>query len=245
MFASFYYPVVGAGQSSVRQGLVLMFSIQLLVYTSSFAAMTIAALPNAETASGLVSLLTLMSILFNGVLQTPDNLPGFWLFMYRVSPFTYWIGGIVATMLSGREVVCSSSEVLVFNPPSGQTCGQYLTAYAEAAMGTIQNPDATSSCQYCAISNSDQFLASVNIYYSERWRNFGILFAFISFNVFLAMLTYWLFRVVNLKNFTAKFHKTKKGAKAKGTAEKAADGVGSAARQGAHPGNRSGEKDTA
>ncbi|KAJ4333725.1 hypothetical protein N0V87_007386 [Didymella glomerata] len=245
MFASFYYPVVGAGQASARQGLVLMFSIQLLVYTSSFAAMTIAALPNAETASGLVSLLTLMSILFNGVLQTPGNLPGFWIFMYRVSPFTYWISGIVSTMLAGREVTCSSTEVSIFDPPSGQTCGQYLGPYAQAAMGTIQNPDATASCQYCALSNADQFLAGSNIYYSERWRNFGIMFAFISFNVFLALLTYWLFRVVNLSNFTAKFHKTKKGAKAKGTAEKAADGVGDAARQGAHPGNRSGEKDTA
>jgi ABC-type multidrug transport system permease subunit len=245
MFASFYYPVVGAGQTSARQGLVLMFSIQLLVYTSSFAAMTIAALPNAETASGLVSLLTLMSILFNGVLQTPGNLPGFWLFMYRVSPFTYWVSGMVSTMLAGREVVCSSSEVSTLDPPAGQTCGQYLGNYAQAAMGTIQNPDATASCQYCALSNADQFLAGSSIFYSERWRNFGILFAFVSFNVFLALLTYWLFRVVNLSNFTAKFHKNKKGAKAKGSAEKATDGVGEAARQGAHPGNRSGEKDAA
>lgn len=243
MFASFYYPVVGAGQTSARQGLVLLFSVQLLLYTSSFAAMTIAALPNAETASGLVSLLTLMSILFNGVLQTPDNLPGFWLFMYRVSPFTYWIGGIVSTMVAGRKVTCSSTEVSIFDPPSGQTCGEYLGSYAEVAMGTIQNPQATAECRYCAISTADQFLAGSKIFYGERWRNFGIMFAFIGFNIFLALLTYWLFRVANLSNFTAKFSKTKKGAKAKGTAEKAAEGAGEAARQGAHPGNRSGEKD--
>jgi len=84
-FASFYYPVVGAGQSSSRQGLVLLFMIELLIYASTFADMTIAALPNAETAAGLVSLLMLMSILFNGVLQPPSALPGFWIFMYRVS----------------------------------------------------------------------------------------------------------------------------------------------------------------
>lgn len=84
-FACFYYPVVGASQASSRQGLVLLFSVQLLIYTSTFADMTIAALPNAETAAGLVSLLTLMSLLFNGVLQPPNQLPGFWLFMYRVS----------------------------------------------------------------------------------------------------------------------------------------------------------------
>jgi ATP-binding cassette subfamily G (WHITE) protein 2 (PDR) len=69
------------------------------------------------------------------------------------------------------------------------------------------------------------------------------LFAFIAFNIFLAVLTYWLFRVANLKTLTSKFHKTKKGAKAKGTAEKAKEGAENAAAQGAHPGMRSGEKD--
>ncbi|KAF2035084.1 ABC multidrug transporter-like protein [Setomelanomma holmii] len=242
-FACFYYPVVGANQSGERQGLVLLFSIQLLIYTSTFASMTIAALPNAETAAGLVSLLTLMSILFNGVLQPPDELPGFWIFMYRVSPFTYWIGGIVATMLSGRAVECSSTEVSIFDPPSGQTCGQYLQNYASVAGGNIQNPSATSACQYCSLSNSDQFLATVSISYSQRWRNFGILFAFIAFNVFIAVLTYWLFRVANLSSLTAKFHKTKKGAKAKGAADKVEEKAEDVAKQGAHPGERSGEKD--
>ncbi|KAH4929005.1 hypothetical protein HBI23_142720 [Parastagonospora nodorum] len=242
-FACFYYPVVGASQSSERQGLVLLFMMQLLIYTSTFASMTIAALPNAETAAGLVSLLTLMSILFNGVLQPPSQLPGFWLFMYRVSPFTYWIGGLVATMLAGRPVFCSDREISVFDPPSGQTCGAYLQSYASLAGGTIQNPSATANCEYCSLSNSDQFLASVSISYSQRWRNFGILFAFIAFNIFLAVLTYWLFRVANLKNLTGRFHKTKKGAKAKGAAEKAGDGVADVAAQGAHPGAMSGEKD--
>lgn len=74
IWACFYFPVVGADQSSQRQGLVLLFSIQLLIYASSFAQMTIAALPDAQTASGIVTLLTFMSILFNGILQTPSAL---------------------------------------------------------------------------------------------------------------------------------------------------------------------------
>jgi len=242
-YACFYYPVVGANQSAERQGLVILFMVQLLIYTSTFAAMTIAALPNAETASGIVSLLTLMSILFNGVLQPPTELPGFWIFMYRVSPFTYWIGGLVATMLADRPVYCSDREISVFDPPSGQTCGAYLSDYATAAGGTIQNPTATSNCEYCSLSNSNQFLASVSISYGDRWRNFGIVFAFVLFNIFIAVLTYWLFRVANLKTLSAKFHKSKKGAKAKGNAEKAKEGAANVAAQGAHPGERSGEKD--
>ncbi|KAI4927756.1 hypothetical protein J4E85_006268 [Alternaria conjuncta] len=243
MFVTFYYPVVGVSQSSERQGLVLLFCMQLLIYTSTFADMTIAALPDAETASGLVSLLTLMSILFNGVLQPPDQLPGFWLFMYRCSPFTYWIGGMVSTMLSGRQVVCSEREVSVFDPPAGQTCGAYLADYAAVAGGTIQNPDATAACNYCSLTNADQFLAGSSIYYGERWRNFGIIFAFIGFNAGIAILTYYLFRVAKLSSFKSFFHKNKKGAKAKGTADKAQEGAEKAAQQGGHPGERSGEKD--
>lgn len=233
-FASFYYPVVGANQDSSRQGLVLMFMIQLLIYTSTFAAMTIAALPDAMTASGLVSLLTLMSILFNGVLQPPSQLPGFWLFMYRVSPFTYWIGGLVSTMLAGRAVTCSASEVSIFDPPGGQTCGTYLADYANLTGGVIQNPRDNSACRYCSLSNADQFLAGSSIFYGERWRNFGILFAFICFNVFLALLSYYLFRVANFTFSSAKTHKTEKGAKAKKTAEKAKEGAADTTRQGAY-----------
>lgn len=177
--------------------------------------MTIASLPDAMTASGLVSLLTLMSILFNGVLQTPGNLPDFWMFMYRVSPFTYWVGGMVATMLAGRPVVCGEREVSILDPPSGQSCGEYLDSFANATGGTIQNPDDLQTCRYCALSNADQFLAGSNIYYGERWRNFCIVFAFIIFNVAVAVFTYWLFRVANFSNLKEKSSKGKKGEKAK------------------------------
>ncbi|KAJ4360097.1 uncharacterized protein N0V89_000656 [Didymosphaeria variabile] len=195
IWACFYYPVVGANQSGQRQGLVLLFSMQLLIYASSFAQMTIAALPDAQTASGIVTLLTFMSILFNGVLQPPSALPRFWIFMYRVSPFTYWIGGMCSTLLHGREVVCTSTETSRFNPPSGQTCQAYLADYLQTAPGLLQNPDATSDCRYCPLRNGDQFLAGSNIFYSERWRNFGIIWAFVLFNIFIAVLTYWAFRV--------------------------------------------------
>ncbi|KAK5996512.1 ABC multidrug transporter atrA [Cladobotryum mycophilum] len=83
IYACFYYPVVGV-QSSLRQGLVLLLVMQLFIYASAFAHMTIVAMPNAQTAASIVTLLTIMSTLFSGVLQTPAALPGFWRnFMYR------------------------------------------------------------------------------------------------------------------------------------------------------------------
>jgi ATP-binding cassette subfamily G (WHITE) protein 2 (PDR) len=149
----------------------------------------------------------------------------------------------VSTMLSGRPVTCSSTEVSIFDPPASQTCGAYMADYVSTAGGVVQNPGATSACRYCSLTDGDQFLAGVSIFYSERWRNFGIIFAFIGFNVFLAVLTYWLFRVANFSSLNSVFNRTKKGAKAKGAAEDIGEGVKKAAQQGAHPGERSGEKD--
>lgn len=194
VFACFYYPVVGV-QSSERQGLVLLFSIQFFIYASSFAHFLIAAMPDAQTAGGIATTLFAMTLIFNGVMQPPDALPGFWIFMYRVSPLTYWVGGIAGTMLHARTIECSGAEASIFDPPAGQTCGEYLQPFLQQAPGTLSNPDATSNCSYCALSVADQFLASSGISWSDRWRNFGLLWVYIGFNIIAAVLLYYFFRV--------------------------------------------------
>jgi ABC-type multidrug transport system permease subunit len=205
IWVCFYYAAIGP-QTSEQQGLVLLFCIQLLMYASAFAHMTIAALPDAQTASSIVTLLTMMSMIFCGVLQNPTALPGFWTFMYRVSPFTYWVAGMVATALHGRAVHCSETEASVFNPPTGMNCGEYLADYLKVAPGQLQNPMDTEQCRYCALSVADEFLVGSNIYWSDRWRNFGIMWAYIFFNFFIAIATYYIFRVrtVNRRNRKSK-----------------------------------------
>ncbi|CAG9988747.1 unnamed protein product [Clonostachys byssicola] len=194
LFACVYYPVAGI-QTSDRQVLVLLFLVQFLLYASTVAHMTIAAMPNTQSASAIVTLLFMMSLTFCGVMQAPDLLPRFWIFMYRVSPITYWIGGIVATQLHDRAITCSASETAVFDPPQGQTCGEYLSDFLQAAPGQLMNPGDSSNCQYCSLSVADQYLASVGISWSERWRNFGIMWAYIGFNIFATVALYYLFRV--------------------------------------------------
>jgi len=193
-YASYYYAVIGI-QSSERQVLVLLFVIQLFIFASSFAHLTIAAIPDAQTAGGIVTLLMLMMTMFSGVLQAPQALPGFWIFMYRVNPFTYWIGGIGGTQLHDRQVECSTSEMSIFDAPAGQTCGQYLESYLADAPGYLLDANATENCEYCSIRNGDIFLAGSKIFWSERWRNFGIMWAFIIFNFFAAIMLYYVFRV--------------------------------------------------
>ncbi|KAK5138566.1 hypothetical protein LTR08_000154 [Meristemomyces frigidus] len=199
VFACFYYPVVGI-QGSERQGLVLLFCVEFFLYASTFAHLLIAALPDAQTAGGIATTLFAMTLIFNGVMQSPTALPGFWIFMYRVSPLTYWVGGIASTMLHGRQVECSETEASIFDPPAGQSCQQYLAPYLIDAPGTLQNPDAMSQCRYCALSNADQFLAGSGIAWSERWRNFGLMWAYICFNIFGAVALYYLFRVRGIKS---------------------------------------------
>jgi ATP-binding cassette, subfamily G (WHITE), member 2, PDR len=196
VWASLYFPVFGAGQSSERQGLFLLYSIQFQVFTSTFAHMLIAGLPDAETAGNIATTMFSLVLTFNGVLQTPSALPGFWLFMWRVSPLTYTVGGLAATTLHGRAVRCAENELAVFNPPSGSNCADYLAPYLKAgAPGKLSNPNATANCEYCPLTNGDQFLAGSEINWDQRWRNFGIGWAYIGFNIFAAVYLYYFFRV--------------------------------------------------
>ncbi|KAL4780663.1 ABC-2 type transporter-domain-containing protein [Aspergillus varians] len=194
-FATYYYAVVGASQSSDRQGLVLLFAIQFYIYASTFAQMCIAAMPDAETASPIVVLLFAMCLTFCGVMQPPSALPGFWIFMYRASPFTYWISGMTATQVSGREVICGSDELSVFDPPANQTCAGYMSDYISLAGGKLINPDASAGCEFCSITVADEYLAGSEIFWGDRWRNFGLIWVYVFFNIFMATVLYYVFRV--------------------------------------------------
>lgn len=85
----------------------------------------------------------------------------------------------------------------IFDAPSGMTCSAYLQRFFDlGAPGELYNDDlATTDCQYCPVSTADEFLAASQIYWTDVWRNFGIGWAYIGFNVFAAGALYYLFRV--------------------------------------------------
>ncbi|KAF4238141.1 hypothetical protein CNMCM6805_006595 [Aspergillus fumigatiaffinis] len=204
VWASYYYPIYGANQSSDKQGLMLLFVIQFFLFTSTFADLVISSLPDAETA-GRISPEPLqhcpfaLILTFNGVMQTPTALPGFWIFMYRVSPLTYLIAGMCGNALHEQRVQCSGRELSVFSPPQGQTRGQYLADWLSVSPGQLYNPSATTSCEFCAFTTADPYLSLSKIYYAQRWRNFGIGWAYIGFNIAGAAFLYYVFRVRHYK----------------------------------------------
>lgn len=197
VFGSLAYPVFGI-VSSENQGVILLIIIQFFIFGSTFAHGIIAALPDAETGSEIATLIFYLTLIFNGVLVPRDSLPGFWNFMYRVSPTTYIINTIVAAGAGGRDIKCADDELSVFQPYPNMTCGQYMQPYLNGAGnlgGNLINPNAASDCKYCQLRETDQFLAMRDIHSSQRWRNFGFVWAYIGFNIFFAVVVYYLFRV--------------------------------------------------
>ncbi|CEI41683.1 ABC transporter CDR4 [Fusarium venenatum] len=194
-FATFNYTVFGI-RSSQDQVLVLLFFTYFYMLIGTFAVMVTAPLPDATTAGRITTVLFSMMLLFAGVFQVPSALPGFWIFMYRVSPMTYLVGGIAVSGLAGNQVRCSQSELAIFQPPAGQTCGSYMQAYLEqGASGTLLNPGATTDCSYCPLTFADQILARSDMHYSDRWMDWGVGFAYIAFNVGATFLFYSLSRL--------------------------------------------------
>jgi hypothetical protein len=100
-------------------------------------------------------------------------------------------------------VRCAANEYLLFSAPSGQTCSEYLEPYISAAGGYLLDPRAT-DCQFCSIDNTNTFLSLVSISFSHRWRDFGILFVYIIFNIVAAVGIYWLARMPKGKKFQGK-----------------------------------------
>lgn len=127
---------------------------------------------------------------------SPKDLPGFWKFVWRASPLTYLIAGLSLAGLSHADITCSDTQVLIINPPSGTTCGNYLDPYVQSAGGAVMNPAASTSCQYCPISNANAVIhGSLGIGWENPWYNAGYFAVFVIFNVISTFALYWVIRV--------------------------------------------------
>lgn len=72
-----------------------------------------------------------------------------------------------------------------------------MEPYISAAGGYLTNPTATADCSFCALDSTNTFLAGFDMYYSNAWRNFGIMMIYVVFNIFAALGLYYLARVVS------------------------------------------------
>lgn len=105
------------------------------------------------------------------------------------TPLSYFVSAILS------EVTCASNEFTAFCPPSGQTCGDYMTDYISKVGGYLLDPNSTSDCKYSKIKDTNVYLAAIGSEYSNRWRNFGIMWVYITFNVVAALVLYWIVKI--------------------------------------------------
>ncbi|KAL3451109.1 ABC-2 type transporter-domain-containing protein [Aspergillus insuetus] len=202
IYFCWYYPIGlynNASQTdstTEKGGLMFLLIWVFLLFTSTFSHMVIAGIELPETGGNIATMLFSLCLVFCGVLATKEALPGFWVFMYRVSPFTYLVSAMLSTGLSGADARCEEVELLVFDPPANQTCEKYMNPYiASVHSGYLQDPMATSNCSFCTVSSTDTFLAGIGSYYEDAWRNFGLMWVYIAFNIAAAIFIYWFARV--------------------------------------------------
>ncbi|KAJ5458361.1 CDR ABC transporter [Penicillium sp. IBT 31633x] len=206
IYVCWYYPIglyrnTTADDLHERGALMWLLILAFMLFTSTFAHMMIAGIELAETGGNLANLLFSLCLIFCGVLATPEQMPGFWIFMYRVSPFTYLVSAMLSTGTARSDIKCDGIELLQFKPTSGQTCLEYMSDYIygvpgyPARGGYLVNDNATTDCSFCTVSKTDAFLKGVSSSYDDAWRNFGLMWVFIVFNIFAAIFIYWLARV--------------------------------------------------
>ncbi|KAM0756056.1 putative ABC transporter [Meredithblackwellia eburnea MCA 4105] len=201
-FFCWYYPVgffrnaSYAAETSERGGLMFLFVLAFYVFTSTFAAVCIAPADLAESGGNTANFLYSICLIFCGVLATPSALPRFWIFMYRVSPFTYLVSGMLTTGISGAPLVCSATEVSNFAPPAGRTCEAFMAQYIRNYGGELYGDKlSTTMCEFCGSTFTDSYLALLGMSFKDAWRNFGLLWVYIIFNIAAAVFLYWIARV--------------------------------------------------
>ncbi|WQF84837.1 Putative AAA+ ATPase domain, CDR ABC transporter, ABC-2 type transporter, transmembrane [Colletotrichum destructivum] len=199
-FLFWYYPIRldrnAAWADAVHSRAATLFLIcwAFFLFSSTFAHLMIAGLGSAEVAGGIMNLFFILMFAFCGVLAGPNELPGFWIFMYRVNPFTYIMEGFLTVGLANAPVTCSPTELLTFSAPSGSSCGDYMAEYIRNVGGYLIDGNA-SECQFCGMADTNAFLSSMNMSFENRWRDFGFVWAFCVFNIAAAAFLYWVARV--------------------------------------------------
>jgi ABC-type multidrug transport system permease subunit len=205
MWALFYFPVgfyhnaTAAEQDPERGALMWLLFWVFLVWVSTFAHLCISFAGSADDGGNIANFCFVLAFFFCGVLASPDQMPRFWIFLYRASPLSYYVSAVLSTGLANVNVTCASNEFTTFNPPAGQSCAEYMAEHITAAGGYLLDGNATANCQYCKVKETNVYLAAIHADYGTRWRNFGILWVYVLFNVVAALFLYWVARVPKRK----------------------------------------------
>ncbi|CZS90679.1 probable ATP-binding multidrug cassette transport protein [Rhynchosporium graminicola] len=194
-----YWPT-GLPTDSSTSGYVFLMTMLFFLFQASWGQWICAFAPSFTVIANVLPFFFVMFSLFNGVVRPYAQLSVFWRYwLYWLNPSTYWIGGVLAATLSKAEVQCTPQEAAYFNPPPGQSCSQYASAFVSTATGYLTNPDATTNCGYCQFKSGVEYMATLNIEPKDKWRYFGIFLAFCISNW---ALVYFFIYTVRIKGWS-------------------------------------------
>ncbi|KAJ5479041.1 hypothetical protein N7530_004550 [Penicillium desertorum] len=190
-------------RDSFSSGYVWMSLMLFELYYIGLGQFIAALAPNELFASLLVPTFFTFIASFCGVVVPYPALPHFWQsWMYWVTPFHYLLEGFVGVITHNVPVRCIDREESRFSTPAGMSCQDYAGSFAEKAGGYVRDAG-NGMCSFCQYSTGNQYAKSLNVFYSHKWRNYGILWAYIIFNFTLVFVFSWLYLhgVSNLKRW--------------------------------------------
>ena len=148
--------------------------------------------PNDLFASLLVPAFFTFVVAFCGVVVPYAALPHFWQsWMYWLTPFHYLLEGLLGVVVHGEPLRCVPREESRFSPPMGMGCREYAGGFADMVGGYVSDVGG-GLCSFCQYSSGDQFVcfflfllflgcgmlltmeqvASFNVFYAHKWRNY-------------------------------------------------------------------------
>lgn len=178
-----WYFIAGFNSSPDRAGYAFLMIWMVEMFAVTLGQAIAALSPSIFFASQANSPIAVMMNLFCGVTVPEAQMPKFWrTWMYQLDPYTRIISGLLVNELHEMPVACKPAEFSVFQPPPGQTCGQWTQNFITSQGGYLENSNSTTECRYCQYSKGDEFFAALNLSFSNRWRDLGILVLFVVFN---------------------------------------------------------------
>ncbi|KFY38031.1 hypothetical protein V495_06798 [Pseudogymnoascus sp. VKM F-4514 (FW-929)] len=187
-FLPLYY-MPGFSWEPARAGYQFLITLITELFSVTLGQMIAALTPSPYIAVLLNPFVIITFALFCGVTIPPPAMPAFWrTWLYELDPFTRLIGGMAATELTGREVICAAKELNRFVAPAGMTCGTYMAKFFAAGGAGYLVSDEGSNCEYCAFKSGEQFLGGLEMHWSNRWRDLGIFTAYIVSNIAILLV---------------------------------------------------------
>lgn len=206
-----FFPTIwympGLSMDTYAAGFAYFCILLMQLWHASSAILLGAFVPSTDAAGVINPLFFVITQAVVGITIPLSSLNGFYSkFLYWANPVAYIIRALVVTAEHNVGVTCDESELAIFSPPDGKSCGAFAQDWVDnSSRGVLLNPEAGANCRFCKFKNGDDFLDSLGWSYSTRWRDIGLYIMFTGVAYVMPYLVYYVARVMSWKGITRPF----------------------------------------